>query len=197
MADSYELTYAGFVLTGGNSSRMGRDKAALPFGEGTLLEHVVAAVRNAGQAVPMDVTLIGATARYGDLGVPAVEDHYQGCGPLGGVCTALEITAADLNLIVACDMPGVTAEFCASLLAAAELAEADCVVPETNDGLHPLCAVYHRRVLPMAQERISRGAFKMQEFVGSLRAVKFPVAARFVENVNTPQEWDRRTGNLE
>jgi len=192
MADSYELTYAGFVLTGGNSSRMGRDKAALPLGGTTLLEHVVAAVRNAGQTFPLDVTLIGAPGRYGHLGVPAVEDHYERCGPLGGVCTALEITGADLNLVVACDMPGLTAAFCASLLAAAEAADADCVVPETNDGLHPLCAVYDRRVLPIARERISRGAFKMQEFVESLRVVKFPVAATFVENVNTPQEWARR-----
>jgi molybdopterin-guanine dinucleotide biosynthesis protein A len=176
---------------------MGRDKAALPFGGTTLLEHVVAAVRKARQTVPLDVTLIGAPGRYGHLGVPAVEDHYQGCGPLGGVCTALEVTGADLNLIVACDMPGVTAEFCASLLARAELADADCVVPETNDGLHPLCAVYHRRVLPMAKERISRGALKMLEFADSLRAVKVPVASQFVENVNTPQEWTRRAGSWE
>jgi molybdopterin-guanine dinucleotide biosynthesis protein A len=179
---------------------MGRDKAALPFGDTTLLEHVVAQLHATQQNPPLDVTLIGAPERYGHLGLRAVADRYQNCGPLGGVCTALETTSADFNFIVACDMPGVTTEFFRSLIAAAEapgsyLYDADCVIPETADGLHPLCAVYHRRVLPLAQQRILGQSLKMHDFVASLRVVKFPVAAAFVENVNAPVDWQSRVGS--
>ena len=189
---------AGFVLTGGNSSRMGRDKATLPWGESTLVEHIAGCVRTAtlntsrGNSTSCGtVTLIGAPERYADLGLRAVADRYENCGPLGGICTALEITSADWNLIVACDMPGVTTDFLAGLLAAAETAEADCLIPEI-DGLHPLCAVYHRRAAPIAKRQILDKSLKMHDFVAHLRTVAFPSAAAFMENMNTPQDWTSR-----
>ncbi len=179
---------AGFVLTGGRSSRMGRDKAALPLGEGTLVEHVAGCVRAAAGGV----TLIGAPERYVALGFTAVADRYENCGPLGGLCTALEITQADWSLIVACDMPGLTAEFLGELLSAAESFAGDCLIPQSGDRLHPLCAVYHRRVLPVARHQILNKCFKMHDFLASLRIAKVPTAAVLVENVNTPQEWASR-----
>jgi len=195
MPSELSRSYAGFVLTGGNSSRMGRDKAVLPLGETTLLEYVVTQLRAVQQNPPLDVTLIGAPERYAQLGPRAVADHYQNCGPLGGVCTALEKTKADFNLIVACDMPGVTTEFFRDLFTVAEIQDADCAIPETSDGLHPLCAVYHRRALPVAQQRILSKSFKMHDFVGSLKVVKLAVEPRLVDNVNTPAEWQLRTEN--
>ena len=195
--DSPGSSYAGFVLTGGRSSRMGQDKAALPFGDASLLEHVAgcvrAAVSNVASNVASSVTLIGAPERYAHLGLPAIADRYENCGPLGGVCTALEITTADWNLIVACDMPGVTADFLGSLLDAAGHGNAaDCLIPVTSDGLHPLCAVYHRRALAVAQRQILDKSFKMHDFVASLQLAKFPAAVAFLENINTPLDWISR-----
>jgi len=193
---------AGFVLTGGRSSRMGQDKATLPWRGATLVEHVAACVRAAtGSSASFgNVTLVGAPERYARLGLTtdvhpgltAVADRYQDCGPLGGICTALEITSADWNLIVACDMPGVTADFLSGLLDAAEAAGVDCLVPESSGGLHPLCAVYHRRAGPAAKRQILSKSFKMHDFVANLQALTFPTAAAFVENINTPREWTSR-----
>jgi len=186
---------AGFVLTGGASIRMGRDKAGLPFAGRTLVEYVAACVREAAG----NVTLVGAPERYSDLGFDAMADHYPGCGPLGGICTALEQSTADWNLIVACDMPGVSAAFLKELLRAAEASGADGLVPETATAagsagrqLHPLCAVYHRRVLSRALRQIGIKSFKMHEFLAILPIVRFPVAAPFVQNVNTPLDWAAR-----
>ena len=179
---------AGFILTGGRSSRMGRDKAALPLGGGTLVEHVAACVGVAAGRV----TLVGAPERYVALGLRAVADRYENCGPLGGVCTALAITQADWNLIVACDMPAVTAGFLGEMLATAETSGADCLVPESAYGLHPLCAVYHRRTLAVARRQILNKCLKMHDFLASLRIRKFPTAEVLVENVNTPQDWASR-----
>jgi len=193
---------SGFVLTGGTSSRMGRDKARLPFHGGTLVEHVAECVRAAAGSV----TLVGAPERYGGLGLAALADHYTDCGPLGGICTALEITSADWNLIVACDMPGVTAEFLGELVEAARKEPVDAVVPEaphpfaagpnataeSGTALHPLCAVYHRRVLPVALRQIRNKSLKMHDFLAALQIAKLPAAAIFVENVNTPLDWASR-----
>ncbi len=132
---------AGFVLTGGRSSRMGRDKALLPIEGSLLVERTAERVRAAAGSV----TLIGAPGRYAHLGLPVLPDLVEDCGPIGGLHTALKSTRADWNLVVACDMPGLTAGFLGDLLAAARQLGCACLVPQTDSGLHPLCAVYHRR----------------------------------------------------
>src|SRR5438270_4435707 len=94
---------AGFVLTGGRSSRMGRDKALLPVGGSgpaggfTMVERTAELVRAAADSV----TLIGMPERYAHLALPVVADVVEDCGPIGGVLTALTVTQADSNLIVA------------------------------------------------------------------------------------------------
>ena len=110
---------AGFVLTGGRSSRMGRDKALLPIEGSLLVERTAERVRAAAGSV----TLIGAPARYAHLGLPVLPDLVEDGGPGGPICglhTALKTTRADWNLVVACDMPGLTAGFLSDLLAAAK-----------------------------------------------------------------------------
>jgi molybdenum cofactor guanylyltransferase len=180
---------SGFVLVGGASSRMGRDKALLPVGGRTLVEDIAAQVRAAAGSV----CLIGAPQKYGHLGLPVVADKIENCGPLGGLYTALSCTEAEWIVLVACDMPGVTAAFLEQLLDAAETSDADCVVPETGGKIDPLCAVYHRRIEPLVASAIDRKLFKMQDFVSTLRTCYWPVAdPRPLQNVNTPAEWSAR-----
>ena len=174
---------AGFVLTGGMSSRMGQDKALLPYGEGTLVEHVAGVVRAAAGRV----TLIGAPERYYALGLSAVADSFAPCGPLGGIVTALRVTEADWNLVVACDMPAVTVEFLSGLLGEAE---GDCVAPVSEDGrMQPLCAVYHRRALERLEESMRNGIYKITAALEGLRVVERSAANRYFANINTPAEW--------
>jgi molybdenum cofactor guanylyltransferase len=183
---------AGFVLTGGRSSRMGRDKALLPIEGSLLVERTAERVR----AAAGNVTLIGAPGRYAHLGLPVlpdlVEDGGQG-GPICGLHTALKTTRADWNLVVACDMPGLTTPFLSDLLAAAKQMECTCLAPKTDSGLHPLCAVYHRRAGNAVEFAIQHKSFKMHDLLKSLGAVTWPVSdASLLENVNTPLEWGAR-----
>ena len=180
---------AGFVLTGGRSTRMGRDKALLPVDGTTLLERTAAVVGE----VAGSVTLIGAPARYGHLDLMCLEDRIADCGPIGGLYTALAASGAEWNLIVACDMPGLTAGFLSELLSAARQHDATCLVPETESGLHPLCAVYHRRALAAVEAAIKSKCFKMHDLLKVLEARCWPVAeAALVDNLNTPLEWSAR-----
>ena len=168
---------------------MGRDKALLRLGSGTMVEQIASVVLKAAG----NVTILGPVERYAHLGFPVVPDKIENCGPIGGLCTALSITKADWNLFVACDMPHVTAEFLSQLIEAAEAADADCLVPESAGKLDPLCAVYHRRVASAAESAIRRKLFKMQDFISTLRTSRWPVPdSRPLLNVNTPAEWTAR-----
>jgi molybdopterin-guanine dinucleotide biosynthesis protein A len=180
---------AGFILAGGHSRRMGRDKALLPMEGMSLVERTARLVRAAAGSV----IVIGAPARYEALSLPVAADLVAEAGPIGGLYTALEITQADWNLVVACDMPGLTEDFLRRLIAAAQASGAVCLVPETAAGLHPLCAVYHRSVRAAVDAAITHKHFKMHDLLRDIEAVAWPVAdASLLENVNTPLEWGAR-----
>ncbi len=177
---------AGFVLAGGRSSRMGRDKALLVLDGGTLLERIAGEVRRAAGSV----TVIGQPARYGLLGLPCVADLVEGCGPLGGLYTALSTTTATWNLVVACDMPRVDAGLFAMLFDAAGNCGRLALVPTTGGGFQPLCAVYHRDLLPAVSAAVAKKSLKMHDFVSTIDAYPFHAPDPTVfSNVNTPEEW--------
>ena len=176
---------AGWVLTGGQSTRMGRDKALLPWNGRTVVEEVAGTVLEAAG----NVTLVGAPERYGWLGLPVIADDIMGSGPLGGLHSALRATRSDWNLLVACDMPRLTPEFLKELLHRAETEQRDCAVPQTAQGIEPLCAVYHRRILPLVQRALHDKQLRMQTFVLSLDVFVWPTEQGvLLENWNTPQD---------
>ena len=107
---------AGYILVGGKSSRLGRDKALVEVG-GTPL---ALRVTNALRSVVDDVTLVGSPEKYSHLGLRVIPDHVTGFGPLAGILAALEDTSRPWNLVAACDMPNLTPDFLEFLLRRAE-----------------------------------------------------------------------------
>ena len=178
---------AGFVLVGGRSSRMGRNKALLPYRGTTLVEHVAAAV---GQAAG-SVSLVGSADEYSSLGLPVIPDLLPGAGPLAGIQAALAHTASAWNLIVACDMPGLEAGFLGVLLEAAEASGGDCLIPIGPSGfLEPLCAVYHRRCLEAIGRALGDNIRKVTRGLAHLDVQTLLVPEPlWLENINTPSEW--------
>jgi molybdopterin-guanine dinucleotide biosynthesis protein A len=166
---------------------MGRDKALLPFRGGALAEFVARAV---AEAVSTAV-LVGDPALYGKFSYPVIADRYPGEGPLGGILTALGNTSADWNLIVACDMPGISADFLTRILEAAEEAGADALLPVGPAARpEPLCAVYHRRALDRLEAAFRAGQRKIMAAVAGIHAQRLPVGNMAVfQNVNTPEDW--------
>jgi molybdopterin-guanine dinucleotide biosynthesis protein A len=175
------------VLAGGKSSRMGVDKALLPFRGGALAGHVAAAVAAAAGSA----TLIGDPQKYGHLGYKVLPDRTPGAGPLGGIETALSHTAADWNLVLACDMPAASAGFLRELLAGAENAGADALLPAGPSGRpEPLSAVYHRRCAPALRRALGAQIRKVTAALAGLDVRTFPVDdPAWFENLNTPEQW--------
>jgi molybdopterin-guanine dinucleotide biosynthesis protein A len=191
----------GFVLAGGKSSRMGADKALLDFGGQTLLDRALAVTG----AVCGNVTIVGDPAKFagnyaGKYG-PVVADIFPGCGPLGGIHAALEQSPAELNLMLAVDMPFVSHELLEFLFAAAEDGNnhALITVPRTANGFQPLCAIYRREFSAVAERGLRAGKFKIDAaFSGvAVRVIEEVelAAAGFMErsffNVNTPEDRQR------
>jgi len=178
---------AAFVLAGGRSSRMGSDKALLPFRGRTLVEHVMAQV----DSVISNVTLVGGNRRYVNLGYPVIKDSFLGCGPLAGVHAALDSTVCEWNLILACDMPEITPEFLNQLMERAESGCADAVIPVPPGGVpEPLCAAYQRRCVGVIANALRNGVRKVTDGLAGLEIDYWPVShAHFFRNLNTPREW--------
>jgi molybdopterin-guanine dinucleotide biosynthesis protein A len=181
-----ETHAAGFVLVRGRCSRMGRDKAFLPAGSRTLAEQIAHSVRQAAG----NVTLIGVPKKYASLGLPVIADVVKGRGPMGGIYTALLHSEADWNLVVACDMPGLEPDFLRALIQAAWRSPQSCLVCDGPGGIEPLCAVYHRRLLPPLESALEHKQLRMKDFVLQQNPERWPVAdASALRNINTPEEW--------
>jgi molybdenum cofactor guanylyltransferase len=177
---------AGFVLVGGRSSRMGQDKALLQWNSHHLVEEVAARVRD----VAGNVALVGAPERYETLGFECLTDLRRGLGPLAGIETALASGRGELNLVVACDMPGLETRWLRTLLECAERNRALCtVVRDSGDRVHPLCAVYRRECLRAIQRSLDFKQLRAHDAVRELHAEVVEIPAE-LQNVNTPEEWD-------
>jgi molybdopterin-guanine dinucleotide biosynthesis protein A len=186
----------GYVLAGGQSSRMGTDKALLPWGGGTVLDAVIRAVREAAG----DVVLVAPDERYLAFRGRRISDLRPGQGPLGGIEAALLDTDTDWNLIVACDMPLLSAALLKRLLMDAIALDADCLIPAGADCRHPLAAAYHRRCLIEFSRVLDLGERRVLDATARVRSVDWPLAANDefqFANANTPEEWEglrRRAG---
>jgi molybdopterin-guanine dinucleotide biosynthesis protein A len=189
-----------FVLAGGQSTRMGREKAMLELGGRTLLERALQlALTVAAEA--MVVGSRGEFERYGRL----LEDVYPGQGPLGGIHAALWASPTDLNLVLAVDTPFLDARFLEFLVAQARESGAVVTVPRTADGFHPLAAVYRRAFRETAEQALREGRNKIDAlFAGVETRVleeeelrQFAFAPAIFENLNTPEELERARQRLQ
>jgi molybdopterin-guanine dinucleotide biosynthesis protein A len=179
------LTRSGAILAGGQSTRFGgRDKSALLLDGRAIFDHQIAAL-----APVVDEVLIVGGPRA------TIHDIVPGCGPLGGLHAALMAAHGGAVLIVACDMPYLSTPFLTYLLSFAT--DADIVVPRSERGYHPLCAVYTRACLEPVAARLADRRLKMRELVDSLRTRVVPVDEirqfgdpdRLLANVNTPADY--------
>lgn len=189
-----EIAAAGFVLTGGRSTRMGRDKALLELSGRPLVLQTVAQLR----PLVAEVTLVGAPERYRDHGVLTLADCELDRGPLAGLVTALGASRHDWNIVVSCDLPYLEGRFLEFLLQrAAEDSTADAIIPRTEDHWQPLCGVYHRRCLGAFAEVLSAGESKIARALARVRVRtispdelrRFAFSERMFKNMNTPQDY--------
>ncbi len=183
---------AGAVLAGGLSTRMGRPKAWLPFGDVVLLQRVVHRMRG----VFPEIVVVGAAGQeLPDAGVPVVRDRRAAQGPLAGLEAALASVSSPALFAVSCDAPFLQPAL--ARLVAASLGDHDAAVPRWLGRLNPLLAVYRTSLLPQITRLLDAGrlrpAFLFEEVrtrvleEEELRAAD-PEGLSFV-NMNGPDDY--------
>jgi molybdopterin-guanine dinucleotide biosynthesis protein A len=177
-----EFTVA--ILIGGDSSRMGADKATLLVDGVAMAERVSKAAHDAGAS---EVLLVGGTQkRASGITGQWKKDLYAGEGPLGGVITALKSASHDSVVVLSCDMPYITSAVIASLVP--PLSEAQATVGRT-DRLNWMCSAWSKsECLQSLQSVWKRNERAIHRAAVLLDVVEVPVPAVAVRNINTPED---------
>lgn len=211
--DSAEICDAtGFVLAGGQSSRMGSDKALLPLASEPLIAHAVSTLREAG--LPVLIAGAASSARASlSAYAQVVDDSEPGLGPLAGICAAMAATSARLAIFLPVDLPLLPPSLIAYLLHHARITGHAVTVPSVNGFTQTFPAVVARATLPALQNELhsgQRGCFSA--FRAAADGLGHPIASLTVEllaqsgqvshplglppfrwflNVNSPQDLHR------
>ena len=179
------------TLAGGQSRRMGRDKALIDYQGRPIIAHVIETLC----ALSDDVIVVSNRSEiYGRFGARVVADYEPPCGPLGGIAVGLAAAQHDLVAVVACDMPFLNIELLRRLIDAAE--GVDAVVPKTGDEFEPLHAVYRHTCHAPIVRRIEQGDRRVISFFEDVRVRAVPEAewrvldpeGRSLINLNTPDD---------
>ncbi len=194
-----QTTLGAAILAGGRARRLGGvNKGALPLGASAIIDRQLEAIRS----VASHIVVVGtATEAWAARGLPVVPDALPDSGPLGGIYTALAHSPCGRTLVLACDMPFVSA----ALLIRLAAEPGDVVMPRSARGREPLCAIYSARCLPGIRARIDRGALEASTLPEGLHVVELGPEAlegcdpdgRLFLNVNTPHDYERAKGMLD
>ncbi len=207
-----QMNIEAYILIGGRSSRLGRDKASVKFDGVSLAERTANTIERA--ISPSRTTLVAANefqllSLAGiELSLPFVFDLYEGRGPWAGLHAALANARSEWILVLACDLPLISVELL-SLLSEMVADDLDAVVPVQPDGkVQPLCALYRVKSFleiverPLLTERPTPPLRAVFEEVRT-RLVEFdeykdlPGSDHFFLNMNSPADLQRATEIIE
>jgi molybdenum cofactor guanylyltransferase len=206
--ESKSAIVSAFVLAGGQSRRMGRDKAQLTLAGQPLIVHSLSALRAAGLAPE----IAGARSDLSRF-APVIPDHSPDLGPLSGICAALESTTAPYSVFVPVDLPLLPTSLISYLLHHAQITSAAVTVPSICGVANTFPVVLDRSVFPTLKSELASGrggclaafhaaagvlnqpisAIPVELLAQSCHAAHpfgIPVALWFL-NVNTPADLDR------
>jgi len=188
-ADSSDVT--AFILAGGKSTRMGRDKAFVVLEGRTLLERML----DLAQSATAEVRIVGDPGKFSNFAT-VVEDVFPGCGPLAGIHAALRSSPTDLNLILPVDIPFLSPEFLKFLIERSRAAAATVTVVGISGSWQPLSAIYRRTFADLAEEALRVGRYKIDALFAQtqievisesdLRTAGY--SPQIFRNLNTPDD---------
>ena len=182
--------WTGVVLAGGQSSRMGRDKALIELDGITLLDRAVDLLRPHTR----EVLVIGDPDKYKPEHATVIPDDRPGKGPLGGLVTALKHARYVRLIVLACDLPNISDRLLIHLKNEL-IGDYDAVVPRHEGFIEPLAAVYHRHAIELFERNIAADRLKMSDALGSVRTRWFDLVPGkegwpqdLFKNVNAPTD---------
>jgi len=181
------MTVGAVILAGGQSRRMGQNKAALTYVGQRFLEKI------AGELSGFDERLLSVAGEMQRTpsGFTPVWDTVPNGGPMAGLYAALSVCKSEALLAVSCDLPLFSGELGDFLVS--ELSDWDAVIPLTGERTHPVCAVYRKSCAAVLKRHLDGGDRKLRNALFELRTKYVPLTGAFAEillkNINTPEEY--------
>ena len=195
------LDVEGFILVGGASSRMGRDKSRLMLGSQTTVERIAEAIVDVADRVRLVGGSVGEQDNRNRFeSVPDLADLW---GPLGGIHAALHAAEAEWCIAIACDLPFVSGGLLRRLfeLRSNKTENFDAVVPiQADDYPQPLCGMYRRLpCLDAADQSVRNGEHSPRALLDRVKTRYVPFAdisdltgaSNFFFNINTPENYEQ------
>ena len=178
---------------------MGTDKAFIRLDGLTLLARALAVAR----LVTADVRIVGDATKFGAF-APVVEDVFRECGPLGGIHAGLRASATELNLMLAVDLPFVSRALMEYLITRARSSDAIVTVARAGGGWQPLCAIYRREFVDVAEKALRLGRYKIDtlfdmqrtQVIGEDELNGRGFSGDIFRNLNTPEELAEAGGGI-
>ena len=178
------MKYGAVIMAGGNGRRLGGiNKAELMLGDKSFLERIYDELSDFGEIL----VSVQDEAQSISSNYKAVYDLYPGCGPMGGILSALAASKSDALLVVSCDMPLFGSGLSRRLVEEMDT-NTDALVCASSDGrVHPLCGVYTKACLPALHDCIKEGNYKMSELLLKVNSRRLKVEADeyMLKNINT------------
>ncbi|NLI93869.1 MAG: molybdenum cofactor guanylyltransferase [Peptococcaceae bacterium] len=188
------LQVTGVLLTGGESRRMGKNKALLELDGKPLIERTLDILRKTCSEV---VISSRSEDLYSSYGYQVIPDIFPGKGPLGGLYSVLQKASYEYLFLAACDMPFLDETSIRYIYS--RMDDFDAIVPYALGRMHPLHAFYHKRITPLVEEKIQKDQLRIVDVLSECRMkiLKSEDGEDFyknridqsVVNVNTPDEW--------
>ena len=181
--------FAGVILAGGQSSRMGFPKAFLTIKGKRAIDIILEVFHSLFEEI--FIVTDDKNRFVGFKDVEVIEDLIKDCGPLGGIYTGLKAISKDKAFFVACDMPLLSSELIKKMLNASSENDYGCIVPYTSKGVEPLHAVYSKKILQIIEDLLRGNDFSVNQLLKRCKCKHIKVnsqeAASFF-NVNTQEE---------
>lgn len=183
------VKYSTAILVGGKSSRMGQDKALLKLNNERFIDRLLREFAGSGEIF----LSVAHKEDYADIDVPKVADENRDIGPIEGIRQALIYAHEDYVFVCAADMPFVKKEM-ADYLADYISSDNDAYVFRDEKRSQPLCAIYHRSILPVIEEQISKGKYCIADIFSHIRVkyidlTKSCFDTKTLRNINTGAEY--------
>ncbi len=173
-----------YILSGGNSSRMGEDKGLKPLNGKPLIAYILTTAQSLG----LEIKIIANSDGYAKFNTPVIPDKIKNKGPMGGIYTALCDAGEDV-LILSADTPLIPREIISTLI---WVKFSDFIhIVRYNDKIQPLCGIYPYSILKILENRIESSRLKMMELMDEV-PTKFLNEKGKIEtfiNVNTPEDF--------
>ena len=186
MNRSTKISTSAFILIGGQSKRFGYPKWKSKIGEKTLLDHIY------NMCSLFDDTFIIGKKKPKGFNKPFIKDKFDFQAPINGIFSALSKTHSDWNFVISIDLPLMTPKLIKKIWQSGNKSK-NAIVPKIGDYLQPVCAFYHRKILPQISNQIEKNELSLHALIDCIKTdyVKMDNYRLQFSNMNTQEDYSQ------